>query len=398
MDLNTFYELLSPIGQEALRAAQNLQPREKDFLPHFQRMCKDFPREIARGALTTAILRLEAAAKFVQAPQMYFTREALEQASNFEVARHRAARYRDVTQIVDLGCSIGGDTLALAAAAPTIGIDRDPLRLAMAQANTRALRLNAEFIQTDLRHAFPCLQPRPETALFFDPARRINGRRIFSVEKYIPPLSSAVHWLSDFAGMGVKVSPAVRLHEITSYDAEVEFVSLRGELKEAVLWFGALKRGRRQATVLPGPHTMIDDGSLSEIADCLSEPRRYFYEPDPAVLRAGMVQNLMVTLQAAQVDREIAYLTADQRVTTPFARVWEVEAWFPFQLKRLRAYLRERQVGLVTVKKRGSAIQPEELIRALRLAKEMPAERIVFLTQLQGRPIVVVCYPNIIHG
>ncbi|MFC1997568.1 hypothetical protein ACFLXI_08195 [Chloroflexota bacterium] len=126
---------------------------------------------------------------------------------------------------------------------------------------------------------------------------------------------------------------------------------MRGELKEAVLWFGTLKRGRRQATLLPGPHTMIDDGSIRQFERATSEPRHFFYEPDPAVIRTGMVQNLMVELGAAQVDLEIAYLTADESIPTPFARVWEIEDWFPFQLKRLRAYMRERQVGLVTVKK-----------------------------------------------
>ena len=100
----------------------------------------------------------------------------------------------------------------------------------------------------------------------------------------------------------------------------------------------------------------------------------------------------MVDLEAEQVDQEIAYLTAREKKSTPFARVWEVEDWFPFQLKRLRTYLRERQVGLVTVKKRGSPILPEELIQALRLLKDAPEERVVFLTQMQGRPIVVVCY------
>jgi hypothetical protein len=198
--------------------------------------------------------------------------------------------------------------------------------------------------------------------------------------------------MPDFPSMGVKISPAVKLQEIAAYDAEVEFISLRGELKEAVLWFEALKRGARQATILPGPHIMIDDGSTESITRRISHPQRFFYEPDPAVIRAGLIQQLMEVLDAAQVDLEIAYLTADKKILTPFARVWEVEDWFPFQLKRLRAYLRERQVGKVTVKKRGSPILPEELIQALRLPKDGTEERVVFLTQLHGRPIVVICF------
>jgi hypothetical protein len=392
MDVINFYDLLTATGQEAIHAATELTPQEKDFLRHFQQLSRQFPREIARGALETAILRNSALSKFPQAASMYFTREALQQASSYEVASQRAARYEGFEHIGDLGCSVGGDTLAFAAVAPTFGIDRDPLRLAMAKVNMRVSGMEASFIQSDLERSFPCMRSCSSTGLFFDPARRENGKRIFSVEHYHPPLSIVLNWLPDFPNIGVKISPAVKIQEIEAYNAEVEFISLRGELKEAVLWFGALKSSVRQACVLPGPYIMSDVGSRIDPGREISEPQRYFYEPDPAVIRAGLVQNLMKELNAAQIDPEIAYLSAAQRKETPFARVWEVEAWFPFQLKRLRAYLRERQVGLVTVKKRGSAIQPQELIQALRLPKDGLEERVVFLSQMKGRPIVVVCY------
>jgi hypothetical protein len=119
-----------------------------------------------------------------------------------------------------------------------------------------------------------------------------------------------------------------------------------------------------------------------------SEPLAYLYEPDPAVLRAGLVIDLAAQLGAFQLDPDIAYLTAEEQQPTPFARAWEIEAWFPFGLKRLRSYLRERQVGRVTVKKRGSPLQPEALINDLRLSGDQ--ERVVFLTHLRGAPIVLI--------
>jgi pyruvate/2-oxoacid:ferredoxin oxidoreductase alpha subunit len=77
---------------------------------------------------------------------------------------------------------------------------------------------------------------------------------------------------------------------------------------------------------------------------------------------------------------------------TPFANAWTIEDWMPFSLKKLRAYLRERGVGKIVVKKRGSPLQPQELIQKQRLKGE--AERVVFLTHLDGRPITVVCTPS----
>jgi hypothetical protein len=65
-----------------------------------------------------------------------------------------------------------------------------------------------------------------------------------------------------------------------------------------------------------------------------------------------------------------------------------VEDWFPFQLKRLRHYLRERNIGQVVIKKRGSPLEPETLQRQLRLQGEEAC--IVFLTQVQGEAAVLI--------
>jgi hypothetical protein len=398
MDQASLKAFLNPAGNAALQAATSLQPREADFLRHFQHLCRSYPPELARAALETAILRSEARSKFPFADQMYFTREALEQASAYEVSTYRAKRYRSFDRLVDLGCSIGSDSLALAALAPTLGIDRDPLRLALAQANLTAAGLadRTLFLHADLRSSLP-IRSSIQTALFFDPGRRSQGRRVHSVNAYHPPLSVVSAWQAIFPAIGVKISPGVNLVELTSYDAEVEFISLQGDLKEAVLWFGPLKSGERTATILPGPHTLntpaSPDTENSRNTPRTSEPLAYLYEPDPAVLRAGLVGDLAIRLDAFQLDLDIAYLTAENKQPTPFARVWEIEAWFPFGLKRLRFYLREHGVGRVTIKKRGSPLQPETLMRDLRLRGDL--ERVVVLTHLRGTPVVLICFPSI---
>jgi len=98
------------------------------------------------------------------------------------------------------------------------------------------------------------------------------------------------------------------------------------------------------------------------------------------------------SFSAAQLDPDIAYLTSQDYVVTPFARAWSIEAWIPFNLKRLRSYLRERRVGKVVVKKRGSPLEPQELIRKLNLRGDN--ERVVVLTHMDGRPIVIICLPD----
>lgn len=368
-----------------------LSPRETDFLLHFQSLSRIFPAELARAALETAILRREARSKFPFAEKLFLTRQALEQASSHDVSYHRVNRFLSFPAIADLGCSIGGDTFSLANIAPTLGVELDPLRLAMASANLRSLGLSdlVRFVHADITQLLP-VKPG-STALFFDPARRIGSKRTYSVENYQPPLSTINHWLADFPALGVKISPGVNLSELAGYDAEIEFISLRGELKEAVLWFGPLKTSMRSATILPGSHQLISNHpyNIQENSAPITEPKSYLYEPDPAVIRAGLVTDLAELLEASQLDADIAYLTSDRLSNAPFAHRWIIEDWFPFQLKRLRAYLRQRNIGHVDVKKRGSPLEPESLIHQLHL--KGTRECILVLTHLRGEPIVLVC-------
>jgi THUMP domain-like len=391
VDLPSFFALLTEAGQQALAAAVSLEPAEANYLADFQHLSRSFGLDLSQAALETAILRREAAAKFSTASHMYFTRPALEQATSEQVSVYRARRFAGFELLVDLGCSIGGDLFALARTAPALGIDLDPLRLAMARANLRALDLSsrAQLLRANLQRGLPLRRAQKAIGLFFDPARRRAGRRVHSVQAYSPPLSVIDAWLPDFPALGVKISPAVRLEQVQQYEAEIEFISLSGVLKEAVLWFGPLRSAQRRATILPGGYTLAD--SVQPQID-LSEPLGYLVEPDPSVLRAGQVAALAGRLQASQLDPDIAYLTTSRRQETPFARSWQVEDWMPFQLKRLRAYLRERNVGQVVVKKRGSPLEPEAVIRQLKLNGDQ--SRVIFLTHLRGRPIAVICFSD----
>ncbi len=168
VELKTFRQLLTPAGQEMLNAADLLRPREVDFLTHYTTLCRSFPTELAKAALEIAILRQEAGEKFSRAAELYFSRQALEQATPEQVSLYRVRRYQNCHQLVDLGCSIGSDTIALAEQAFTVGIDLDPLRLAMAQANlaARGLQDRAAFVQADLLDPLPLKSACRHRAVF----------------------------------------------------------------------------------------------------------------------------------------------------------------------------------------------------------------------------------------
>jgi hypothetical protein len=121
----------------------------------------------------------------------------------------------------------------------------------------------------------------------------------------------------------------------------------------------------------------------------LSEPHSWLVEPDPALLRAGLVQDVAAHFNGSLLDETIAYFTTDQKPNSPWLRSWAVLDWMPFNLKRLRTYLRDHRVGNVTVKKRGTAVTPETLIPQLKLKGD--ESRVLVLTRFKGQQIVMIC-------
>jgi SAM-dependent methyltransferase len=403
LDSRAFRFLSSPDGQAILAWLASADLSETNTLNLLSRLRHSLPTEIAGAALTLARLRVRATAKFSRAGAMYFTPDALEQASGEIVSAWRARRFAQhgFARLADLGCGIGGDTLALAGipGANVVALDHDLLRQEMARANLAAYGRAAHFVLADLTDPLP-LAARRIPAAFFDPARRDDGRRIFSVRDTSPPLGIIDRW--PFRALSVKLSPGVDLDELRPYTdvgAGIEFVSLGGELKEAVLWRGDWAfAGRRASRLEP-------DGAGETLlpahvpAPELSTPRAYLYEPDPALIRAGLLGELAMRLDTDlfRLDESIAYLTGDANVSSVWARVWPIWDWMPFNLKKLRSMLAACGVGPVTVKKRGSPIMPETLIAKLKL-KGVGKPAVVVLTQIAGQHSVILCGPIMEQG
>jgi SAM-dependent methyltransferase len=350
----------------------------------------------SHAVLETAQLRSRASRKFSRAAAMYFTRDGLEQASGELIAAFRAERFAQagIQRILDLGCGLGGDALAFTAVCAVVGVDMDAVRLRLAQKNVAAYEgegrftaVQADVTQWPFHRAFG-----PSDALFFDPARRDEqGRRLSSVAAYHPPLKFWEAWRGHIPHTAVKISPGVAYEELPTA-AEAEFISVRGEVKECVLWTGALHSGvARRATLLPSRETLTTAVSPAEIP--LRQPQVFLYEPDGAIIRAHLVETLAEQLNAYKLSPDIAYLTANEYRETPFARCFLLWDWFPFQLKRLRHYLRGQDVGQVVVKKRGSPLDPDWLRQKLRLKGNSSRTAVVFLTQVNKAPFVLVGEP-----
>ena len=384
MDLDAFAWLLTDDGQALLAAATAAEGAPLQVQAALRRRAA--PERVAT-ALGQVELRRKAVAKFGElAARMYFTPDGLEQATRLAVAEHRAGRLRafEAASVIDLGCGIGGDLIAVARAGITAaGVDLDPERVAVAAANLAALGLAGIVQQADATQ----IDPSPFAVAFADPARRGARGRVMDAEGWTPPWPFVESLLRRDAC--VKVAPGIP-HALIPGDVEAEWVSDHGEVKEAALWSGALATTARRATV-------IGDGGLATLTDeddpgaPVRPVGEFLYEPDGAVIRAGLVTAVAAGVQGGLLDEHIAYVTGDTAYTTPFARGYRVVEELPYREKRLRAALRERGVGRLTIKKRGVDVTPEALRRRLTLRGD--AEATIVLTRVAGHGTCLLVQP-----
>ncbi|MFI8171418.1 methyltransferase domain-containing protein [Streptomyces sp. NPDC085931] len=385
--MNDLALLLTPEGRALLDEVRDTDPARE--LAVATRLRREHPAELVSAALGQARLRQRAAVKFgaEDAGRMFFTPNGVEQSTRASVAAYRARRLADsgVTSVADLCCGIGGDAIALARAGiRVLAVDRDPLTAAAARANAGALGL-ADLIE--VREAdVTQVDTAGYDAVFVDPARRGGRGRVFDPEAYSPPLSWAVSAARRAPHAALKVAPGIP-HEAVPEEAEAEWISDGGDVKEAVLWFGT-EPGAVRATLLPGPRTLLSRG-LPDPG--VRPPGRYLYEPDGAVIRAHLVAEVADRVGGGLLDATIAYVTADTLRPTPYATAYEITDHLPFNVKRLKALLREREVGTLTVKKRGSAVEPEELRRKVK--PQGPHAATVFLTRVAGAPAMLIGHP-----
>ena len=287
----------------------------------------------------------EGPGKVRAADRMFFTPLGLEQATDEVIAGYKARRFAGADHVLDLCSGIGGDLVSLAGVCRVTGYDRDPRMAVLAEANLRALgradrgaALVGEVSGVDLGTA---------AAWHIDPDRRPTGRRTTHVELHDPTWETIETMLARNDHAAVKLSPATTLEPPLEERAELEWISRGRECRQLVAWFGRLasESGRRRATVLgpadETPRSVV--GVPSEPTVPLDRVEQYLYEPDPAVLAAKLDGALAAEHELNLISSGIAYYSASHKVDDTALACFEVRDVLPFQIKPLKALVRQRR-------------------------------------------------------
>ena len=399
--------LLTAQGQELLARLATPSAAATPALALAERLRREYPADLVAAAMAQQELRRAAGAKFSRAAEMLFTRAGYEQSSSETIARYRAARLTEARRVADLCCGIGGDLIALAAASAVLAVDRDAThaRLALHNAAVYDVADQVRAVVADVRD----VALTGIDAVFIDPARRSGPgtasaptARRFRPGASEPPLDWCTALTARVNDVCIKAAPGLPEDQIPP-GWEAEFIAEARDLKEAVLWSPGLvtappdgARGPRRATVLApsgsGRARSCDSLVAREGAPVpLREPGEYLLDPSPAVTRAGLVEDLARALgdDTAKIDPQIAFLTLDRDVRTPFARTLRVQYSAPWNEKSFAKRLRELGVGAVDIRRRGLAGDVDQIRRRLKLSGKTRAT--VVITRVSDKPWGLIC-------
>jgi hypothetical protein len=332
--------------------------------------------EAVRAAIELTRARRKAAAKFPRADRLVADVEAVEQATSHAVARHKASRFigRGSEAVVDLGCGIGGDAIGLASRGLGVMlVDHRPERAWMARHNVAALSGR----RPPTAAADATTLPLDDAWYTLDPSRRKAGRRRHRYADYRPGPAFIERLARVGRGGAIKLGPGVELEALPA--GEVEFITDRRTLVQAVLWTGELAGAPRRATVVEPPAELTPEAEpiVHELAGdpvepAYGEPGAYLLAADPAVERAGLIGRLAVELDAWSIHPRLGLLSRDQPMRSPFGTAFERLATLPWRSKRVKGWLDAHDGGLVEVKTRGGAVDADREARRLRGAGGTP--------------------------
>ena len=336
------------------------------------------------AVLTQAKLRKRAVAKFGEfASQMLFTEAGLEQASRLKVAAIHAGRFRSagIKQVADLGCGIGAESMALASLGIEVkAFEIDEVTAAVATYNLAPFE-NASVEIADVE----ALDLSGFEALYFDPARReLHGPKKSSTQRHFDPANFSPNYnfvleQAKTKPTGIKLGPGHDKKQIPA-GCEAQWISVDGDLVELGLWFGKLARESIARSALLISSTGQNEITSSEMespnAD-LAEIGEYVYEPDNSLIRSGLIADFANPLGLTLISPEIAYLSSNEEISSPWLKGYKVIDNLVFDRKKLKAYVRENNIGILEIKKRGSDVSPEELRKQLAPKGEGAATLIV---------------------
>ena len=378
-DLHTYQQL-----RETPDLFHQLSETADSSLKTQKQLRETYSPELVRLALTMAELRGRAKSKFSKADQMWFDRTGFEQSTMETVARWKAKRFANTQlPVLDLCSGIGMDAIAIAGHTLVAGVDQNELMCTLANWNADVYGVSQ---RVQFRVGDATKELLDDALVHIDPDRRAGAQRAIRLEDYRPDLDFLEALPERAIGGAIKLSPASNFGGKFP-GCEVELISWQGECKEATVWFGKLQSDQPcRATLLPSEYSLAGDPWMARAP--ITGLDSYLHDPDPAIVRSGLLDVYAEEFGLSRLDDAEEYLTSHERIDHPGISSFRVLADLPNNDKTIRKYFRDANFGQVEIKCRHVPVDAQKVRKKLTL--NGAGAGVLIFARLQGKTRAVI--------
>ncbi len=331
---------------------------------------------------------------------LVFLSSSFEQSSGESAARFKKT-FMQGDRLLDLSCGLGIDALFLAECFKAVDVcEINPDVLSVAKHNFNVLGFN--HIKCHLQDGVEFLEKVPDGCydwIYVDPSRRVPGKRVFDLAQSSPNITTLESVLLQKAKkVCIKASPLMDLTKCKKQFSSITaliVVSVDGECKEVLLILDRNAHWQTSVTsavVLDTKHTSTGyriDERAKISAQKITEIKQYVYDPDPAIVKAGLRDQLAKEFGLHLFNPAINLLTSQEKMDAFPGRIFEVEAVITFNKKLLHRYFRDHQIKEASVMKRNFPFSSDQL-RAMFKLKESRKKVICFTTLAGGKKVCLI--------
>jgi hypothetical protein len=297
-------------------------------------------------------------------------RLACEQATAKDISEYKAKLWPGGAKIADLCCGMGGDSFWMPPGIAASGADISPERVFMYNKNMEILKQPHRAI---LQNA---LDAKGGDFFCIDPARR---------EGLNPNFESILELSKKFSGGMAKLPPAYPESELPK-ETDVLYLGNASDCRECLMLTGVFGRGIARAVAICENETLEWQCEKRELQNASLNVKylgNYILEPNPVLVRSHLFLSEAKKQGFWQIDSTLAYLSSENLPEHKGFAAYKVIEQCPLSTNNVKAMLKKRNAGKITLKKRGVEVVPEAEIR--RLAPKGEKEYILFYTRILGK-------------
>ena len=347
-----------------------LQPHIQQFIREHKR---DDPYQLALQAHRYPEYPIPAIAEQLQArqkardklPQWYATESiifppvlSMEQCSSQATAQYKQSLVQG-ERLVDLTGGAGVDTYYLNQAfAQTDYVEQDATLADTARHNFSVLGADSIRVHPVAAEVFLPTISAPVDCLYLDPARRdAHGSKVFRLADSQPNVLALRDMLLIKAKtILLKTAPLLDIQATVqdlAHVTQVHVVAVNNEVKEVLYQLAQVATDEPEIITINLRADTEERFSFyrsqeAQATVTYSEPLRYLYEPNAALMKAGAFRSIAAHYYLYKLHPNTHLYTSEQRVPDFPGRTFICQAVVPYQKKAVRQHLAQPQANITT--------------------------------------------------